>query len=145
MDFTKLISRRSYEKIALQKGYRDVRTMPFSQLEQIAKDAHTEVIANYWRSVKQRNDIPASAVAADDIDAAANRLSIPAYVYEDDADVIEAVCDRCEGNAYLIALVGDSEKLCECHRCRGNGYVLDVEDKRILESEPNFPPFKVAA
>lgn len=142
MNYTlaELISRNQFEKVAKRQGYKNVHTMPYLELKAIANAAAKNAIANYWASKKH---LPSSNVLADNGDAAAGKLEIPSHLYEE--NTVDVPCPQCDGARYVLALVGEREVACECNRCQGNGWVLDVEDEWILESEPHFPPFKVAA
>ena len=66
MDFSKLITRNQYEKVARAKGYRQAHLMSYVDLERIATESAEEAKALYKRAkekeAQERASLPASFV-----------------------------------------------------------------------------------
>ena len=80
MDFTKLITRNQYEKVARAKGYRQAHLTSYVDLERIAIEAEKESKALYKRAkekeAQERASLPASFVllpSGADIEVMADR------------------------------------------------------------------------
>ena len=80
MDFTKLITRNQYEKVARARGYRQAHLMSYTDLERIAIEAEEENRALYKRArekeAQERASLPASFVlvpSGTDVEVMADR------------------------------------------------------------------------
>ncbi len=66
MDFTKLITRNQYERLAKVKGYKNAYLLSFEELERIAGEGEEEAKALYKRAqeleAQERASLPASWV-----------------------------------------------------------------------------------
>ena len=97
MDFTKLITRNQYEKVARAKGYRQAHLMSYADLERIAVESAEENKALYKRAKEKE---------------AQERASLPAsFVLLPSGTDVEVMADREEELQALFAELAEEEAL----------------------------------
>ena len=90
MDFTKLITRNQYEKVARERGYCQAHLMSYADLERIAIEAEEKNKALYKRArekeAQERASLPASFVlvpTGTDVEVMADREEeLQAFIQE---------------------------------------------------------------
>ena len=148
MDFSKLITRTQYEKVACSLGYCKVHLLSFAELENIAAEFNRQQSELYKRA--NTSALPHSYVLAEVFNLEAHSLEVPEHLLENEPGVEWVTCPRCDGEKHVFSVWGSyeyaDERLTRCLRCWGDGEVLDyVEVQPIEEAYPAHVQLKEAA
>ena len=107
MDYSNLITRNSYEKIARGLGIVNVANLSFAALETIVSEAQARQREEY-KKMRDNDKVPHSNILVDNLDANA------AAVYP---------CDYCDGEGRVEEVLGNSPytAVVDCEVCLGMG------------------------
>ena len=110
MDFSRLITRRQYEKVAQSLGHTNVLSMSFVELEAISQQ-HAAKQRELYQQACQKNTMPHSAVLADTFNAQADAGFVP--------------CNECGGEGLVEVVLGNSpySDVIQCEVCNSEGEV----------------------
>ena len=110
MDYSRLITRRQYEKVAQSLGYKNASSIPFAELEGIAQQ-HAAKQRELYQRACQKNTVPHSSALADTFNAQADAGYVP--------------CNECGGEGMIEVILGNSpySDVVQCEVCSGEGEV----------------------